>query len=209
MALPQFYQKTYGEPTSYNQNQTGSFASVYNQALVPSEAQYNATLAAYQAREKGIDSKLDTIGANELAQADAYYMQQAEGVKQNATSRGLGNTTILNSLQQGVNAQRDAAMAQIHNNIANTRLGIGLQTSGDTLNYMGAYADRALQARLQAAQSAVQQGQYQTSLAEQGRMANVGAYLNQNQFRGQPTWIGPWPQGPHSSMTTQQAATVR
>lgn len=108
----------------------------YNQQLAQAQQNYNQMIQGYQTREANVASQSASLGQNQLDQANRYYDQQSQAARSSAVTRGLGNTTISDSLQNGVNAQRGIDLAQINNNIAGQKLQYGMQASGDTLNAM-------------------------------------------------------------------------
>lgn len=157
----------------------------YTQALRSQGDMYSAILQGFQEREKNLGTNLEALGSNQRQQAQDYYKQYAAATDQSAISRGLGNSTVRNSLQQGVNRQRDSALAEINNNIAQQRLNYGQQWSGDILNFMAQQYGQQQGLALNREQLALQREQLRAQQqAQQGQLALGYAQLNNRSVGG-------------------------
>ncbi len=167
-----------GSPTS------GGTGGAYGGQLATAQNSYADILKGYQDRQTALSANLESYGQNQLTDANRYYDQQSAQATQSARSRGLSNSTISDSLQAGVNAQRDYALRGINSSLSDQRLQLGAQLSGDTLNaYMAStgaqnslgyqYTALGQQAAEQSQQLAQQNSQYYAGLTEQQRQHDL------------------------------------
>jgi hypothetical protein len=123
----------------------GSLLSNYQQqyanAVAANRARYEQTLAAYQMREQDVLRDLDQMGQNQLRDLTDYYTQETARTQQSAISRGLSNTTISDSLRQGVGDRYRRDLTRLNNDIAVRRMQAIAGLRGDTLRYQGSYQD--------------------------------------------------------------------
>ena len=136
----------YKPPASAGAAGTNNFMDTYQNMVQKNVDQYGPLVEAYQKRQTDLSGNLESLGQNQLAQANQYYDQQQAAGVQSAQRRGLGNSTIADSIRQGINSQRDYNINQINNNIAGQRLAYGAQWSGDTLNAIQSLAAQKSQA---------------------------------------------------------------
>jgi len=120
-----------------NQSTSGS-QSTYAGALAQNQQLYGQIMSGYQNQQNAFNQGTQNINAgynNMLNQQNAYgrsmavatdqaYQRQIANNAQSAISRGLGNTTVLDSMQRGANY--DLANAKINNFdlLQNRKLGI-------------------------------------------------------------------------------------
>ena len=186
-AQPQFVPGTYPQ------------GSVYDQLRGANQLAYGQGLAGYAARQQDVINNLDVLGQNERSVLMDQYAQEKAQAQQNAISRGLANSTVRQSMVQGVDAQRDEAMRRVENEIRAQKLGLQSQLSGDLLGYAerqsAAQAQAALEQQrlgLMAQQMQQQQRQFEASLDLQ-RQDMFGRYNRQTATNPLPLYG--WPGG--------------
>ena len=91
-------------------------------------------LGQFQNRADIANDIASRIGASALQNTKDLFKQRRAGILSSAVNRGLGNTTILDSLLQGATREESKALNDVLDTIAQRRLGTYLGTSGDTLN---------------------------------------------------------------------------
>ena len=172
----------------------------YGAALKGAQQQYGSILSGYQALQSGVAQQLQG-GLNVQKQGIAdQYAQERGAASQSMVSRGLGNSTVQDSVQRGLvydqQKATNAAAAQFGAQNAQYQANIGLQglqaqqrgsefsTSNATniaqgnqragLQMMGLQLD---------AQKAAAQNQFQyAQLGQQGQIAQMNAGLQQQQM---------------------------
>ncbi len=188
-----------------------NYGSVLNQATAAYNAAiqgYQATLAQQQAAQQGViagynklsdDTFNDLKGASD-AQAQAIvdkYAAQSGQQQQDAIGHGLGNTTVLNSLQRGLTLDEAKAQTDLASRFAATkadarqRIGLaGLGYEGEALNQNLSFAGQGLglQARgaIDLGQLGLTAGKYDQDyqLALKDLALKQYGLNNQNQGRG-------------------------
>lgn len=134
-------------------NPMGSYQSAYCSALKANQSNYNNIIAGYQGlmgsqvgAQQGITqgyqdlqrNVLGTICGIQQSQMNAIQCQYTKGnaqAQQQAINSGLGNSTVLSSLQRGVCAQKSLATTQVQNQFAQLKAGYMSQLGLACLNY--------------------------------------------------------------------------
>lgn len=96
--------------------------SVYNGMFKNETDRYNHIAGLYAERLRQMPAMFQSYGQNQVNQANDYYNQQQASATSRAISSGLYNTTIQDSLQKGISAQRGVDIGNIWNNVG-TQLG--------------------------------------------------------------------------------------
>lgn len=167
--LARGYGDTYSNLLNNTQGALNSFWNVNNN-LQNSTAQ---TSAGYGNLSNAVLSGINGLGsAQAQAIADQYTNlsgQQAQGL----ISRGLGNTTIQNSIQRGLGLDQAKAQNDLANQIASTRAGYQSQIGLQGLNFQG-------QADFANANQQTIAAQYQANRAQQlANQSNIGLGVQQ------------------------------
>lgn len=131
-----------GSPTSYIRSITSNGATQNNtgliqQAMAAFKAQQDAANKANEARYaegKGLYDQANArlVGSNsaQLAAIEDKRLQGRADTVQSATSRGLGNTTIVDSLQRGVDSDAARLTMESNNALADRQAGIDIAKAG-------------------------------------------------------------------------------
>jgi hypothetical protein len=132
------------------------FQQAYNDARSANEQRYGQLTSGFTQRHNLVRGQIDSLGANEMEDLRKLYDGYAASATQSAISRGLYNSTVLDSLQGGVQRQRDDAVRRLQNDIDLRRANLDAQLSADTLGVIerrtDAYPDYGLMAQLAQAQ---------------------------------------------------------
>lgn len=132
-----------------------AYASAYTSALQANQANYNNILAGYQQTMQNQTSAqdaiargyadlsnsvlagIDNIGSAQSQQIKNQYQQASGATAQSMISRGLGNTTIQDSMQAGLTQQEALAQNSLQNQIASTKAGYQSNLGLAGLAYQG------------------------------------------------------------------------
>lgn len=115
-------------------------ASEYQRALdqanAANEARYKDILGGYQSRyERGL-GLLDGMGQQEGRDINELYDNQAAQQRQSLVGRGLGNSTVLDTMLAGVDRERAADLGRLNERMRQQTLATDSGLSGDTLQFM-------------------------------------------------------------------------
>lgn len=170
----------------------GSYQSAYNTALGQNQANYNNILSGYQqtlqqqqtgqaAISKGYNQLYNQVlgGIQGIGQSQAQaiadqYAQASGQSQQDLINRGLGNSTVLSSVQRGNQLDKSKADVALANQIAQLTAGYQSQLGGAGLNY-------ANQANMQNAAQQNQQLNWMNSIQAQYPNAQGYSQLYQQQ----------------------------
>lgn len=184
------------------------YASAYNAALNFNKANYNQILSGYQgtasalqAGQAPIKSGYDALTANVLGgiqgidasqrqSINNQYAQQRGAASQQLINRGLGNSTVQQSVDRGLLTNRD----QSNLALTNATQGLNAQYLSQLGSQSLGYQDRANQ---QNAQQANQQLQWMNSV--NAGYPDASAYMKLAQMKGQSGAGGGVGQGSVSS----------
>jgi hypothetical protein len=77
--------------------------------------------------------RVDSLGDQDRFRLDQRFDQLGADTEQNATGRGLGNTTIRDTMQRGVTEARQQAHNDLSDQLLREKLGVDMQLSGDQI----------------------------------------------------------------------------
>lgn len=117
-------------------NLTDSYQKSYDEAKKANEARYSEILQGYRNRQQQATKLIAGMGNTEYARINREYADMGGQATQSAIGRGLGNTTVLDSLQRGVQADRQTALNAAQEGVRRNLLNITTGLSGDTLQFM-------------------------------------------------------------------------
>jgi hypothetical protein len=159
---------------------------------------YQTTLAQQQQAQQGVMQGYNSLQANVLgglegsskaasqAVADQYAQQSGQAAL-GLTSRGLGNTTVANSVQRGIGLDEAKAQTNVANTYANTAAGYqtqvglaGLGYAGNALNANMNFAGQGLQYQGQGAAQIGQLAQGFAGYENQAAMQQAALAQQQN-----------------------------
>ena len=116
---------------------------------------YGDILGDLNERYKRNMGYLEGMGASEASDINDAAMQQAANVQQQMTSAGLAGTTVMPTMQAGVERQRLAEQGRLQERLRQQKLAADSQLSGDIASFkerrtdqapdMGLYAQLAMQ----------------------------------------------------------------
>ena len=139
----QQYQTALNQQNSNYQNILGQYAQ--NQAAV--QGQVGNVAQGYGQLSRQVLSSIQNIGASQSQAIQDVYAQQQGALNQQLVSRGLGNTTVVGSMQRGLTLDSQKAQIALANQIAQLYAGYQSQLGG-----------AGLQAQLQGAGLQAQSG---------------------------------------------------
>ena len=113
-----------------------SFQDAIDRANQANEARYRDILGGYQSRYQRGMGMLSGLGQQEARDINELYDNQAAQARQNLTSRGLGNSTLLATMQQGADRERNAELGRLNERMRQQTLATDSGLSGDTLQFM-------------------------------------------------------------------------
>lgn len=125
-----------GGGTGMANNLISSMQTAGDQQKNDSLAQYKALLAAVANTRKGVEGQFDQLGQSGLNDINMQQQKALGGLNQNLVSRGLGNTTIANSMTNGINRNATMERQNLQSGIAGQKIGslMGLgQMQGDAI----------------------------------------------------------------------------
>ncbi len=90
------------------------------------------TTQLVQGQYDGVESMLQNLGVAERERINMGAQRESARAEQDLISRGLGNTTIRESVKRGVEDDRNRANLEVENQVAQQRASVGLQRAGAT-----------------------------------------------------------------------------
>lgn len=108
----------------------------YDQAKQANEARYQDILGGYQQRyQRGMDM-LSGLGQQQARDINELYDQQAGQQSQDLIGRGLGNSTVMQTMQTGNNRERNADLQRLNDSVRQQAMQTDSGLSGDELQFM-------------------------------------------------------------------------
>jgi len=124
----------YATPKSYN------FLEEYQKAMDAANAKNEARdlelRAGYEQREQEAKDLIANQGVLAKKDLDESYRQQGAAQNARLTGLGLGNTSVVGAMQQGLLRRRGDAMTGLNESLDRNRLNVLSQMSGDRLGQM-------------------------------------------------------------------------
>lgn len=114
----------------------GSFQQSLDQANQANEARYRDILGGFQSRYDRNLAMLAGLGQQEGKDINELYDQQFARGQQDLIGRGLGNSTRLVTLRQGVDRERANDLGRLNERMRQQVLNTDQNLSGDVLNFM-------------------------------------------------------------------------
>lgn len=122
----------------------GGFQSAYDEARAENEARYRDILDGYEARREAMRG----AGSQESRDIDRSYTARQAAQQQGLVSRGLNNSTLLDTMRMGVDRERTDAQGRLGERLRREEADL----TGDELSYMerrtDLYPNEALLAQL-------------------------------------------------------------
>lgn len=137
----------YGGSSGYGGNGgVGNLAQYYQTALnhanQANEARYQDVLGGYQSRYQRGLQMLAGLGQQEGKDINQLYDSQQSNINQNLIGRGLGNSTVMSTMQMGNDRERNADLGRLNDRIRQQALSQDANLSGDTLQFMASKNDK-------------------------------------------------------------------
>ena len=112
------------------------YTRAFEEAKAANEARYQGILQGYRDRyDRGIGI-LEGMGDQSRRDIDASYAGQASRMGQDMVGRGLSGTTVAQSMQMGVERERQGAVGRLDESLRQQHLQTDAQLSGDKLGFM-------------------------------------------------------------------------
>lgn len=222
------YQQTMGQQTTAQDAIGRGYTDLYNQLqqqqqgvvggyganLAELQGNQNAIMGGYGQLSSDVLGTIAGIGQEQAQQIRSNYAQSTGSALQGLTSRGLGNTTVANSIQRGIDFDRARAENALAEQMAGLRAGYQSQLGLAGLGYQ---ANAALQAANQrniglgyqadaASQLAAQRGR-ELGFLNDANMQNTN--LAQNQLRFMEGVSAPYPDMAAFQSIVQQSAAAQ
>lgn len=119
-----------------------SFSDAYAEANAANEARYRDVLGGYQNRYERNMEDLRGSGAQERNDINEAYKDQWAARQQSMIGRGLGNSSILDTMQAGNERERINDQGRLEERLRQQRIGLDTSLSGDTLGFMERRVDQ-------------------------------------------------------------------
>jgi hypothetical protein len=113
-----------------------SFQTAGQQQTADSLAQYKALLASVAGTRKSVEGQFNSLGQSGLNQIGMDQQNQLGKLNQNLVGRGLGNTTIANTMAGGINRNAMNERTNLQSAIAGQKIGAQMnlgQMQGDAI----------------------------------------------------------------------------
>lgn len=117
---------------------SGSY-SAYGLKVKENEQLYNQYLGAY----KDVLSGVQSVGNAQRQAITDFYAKKQGDATQSLISRGLGNTTITDSISRGLGLDEAKAQTGAAESVARMRADYGSQMAQGLHNFMGGYSESA------------------------------------------------------------------
>lgn len=181
-------------------NLTQQYVGAYGQARNANEQRYGDVLRGYNDRIRSSRQMINRYSNQSMRDVRRDYADLGAQTTQSAIDRGLYNTTIQDSLQQGVERERQAQLQRVRDSVNDRRIANYLGTTSDRLGFMerrtDAYPDMGLYSQL--AQGAGRAAGYGAGLgggggAGGGAAGVGGGQARQGQAQEYTLWYGNTP----------------
>ncbi len=166
-ALGQNYSNAYQGALNLNANLFSGIQTGYEALRGQLDKQYQDISGGYEKLYGDVLGKIAGTNQTNLTDIDTSYAAQAGKASQDMVSRGLGNSTVQQSIQRGIELDRQRARTASQNSFAQLQA-----------QYMNQIGQGGLQARQQGAQTGAQLGQNQLNWLNtiQAPYPQAGAY---------------------------------
>lgn len=135
---PALYNAAYGNQNSGIAN---TFSSLLSQdqsaqtaANADNNARYQQALALYQGQQSSDNANLATLGQSETTQINQAAAQQQAQAQQSAIDRGLGNTTVVDSLNRGIAQSQQQNLQALAEQVNQAKISTGQTDTGNIAN---------------------------------------------------------------------------
>jgi len=119
----------------------GDFQRAFDEARQENEARYRDILEGYDSRHNRALGYLEGAGAQEYADTNERYDAQRASGTQHLMGRGLGNSTLVNTMNMGVERERSNDIGRLEERLRDQFLTYDTGLSGDTLGFMERRSD--------------------------------------------------------------------
>ncbi len=168
------------------------YTSAYQNALNINQQNYNNIMKGYQGLTSSVLGNIRGIGEAQAQAIEDVYAQQSGGAAQSLISRGLGNTTVANSVQRGLVLDREKAKTGLANQLAQLYAGYQSQLGLSQLGFMNSvsapYPNPAAYADLLRQRGMVQQGK---KTGQGGQLFPIGGGGGRSGPSTLDRWTGP------------------
>lgn len=136
---PEWFMKEYDEQknkaNAANEQRYAEINQGYGALQGQQKSQFDALNAAYGQRYDRNMKMLEGMGLQEQSDINEAMNAQAGNMRQQMVGMGLGGTTILPTMQAGLERQRIAEQGRLGERLRGQKLGADMQLSGDQLAY--------------------------------------------------------------------------
>ena len=137
MPYPAAYAMTgdlsFGSPPDFSAN---GYQTAYANALSLNKQNYANILQGYQGLTKNVTDTLEGIDASQRQGIQDQYVAASGRQAQGLISRGLGNTTVANAIQRGLEADKAKADIDLTNKTQNLQAGYRSSLGRSQLDFM-------------------------------------------------------------------------
>jgi hypothetical protein len=166
-ALGDQYAQAYSSALAQNQANYQNILQGYQQTLGAQSTAQQAIGSGYQQLGQSIQNTIQGVGASQTQAIQDAYKQQSGQMTQQMLNSGLGNTTVLGTMQRGPMLDAQKAQVALQNQLAQLSAGYQSQIGQGQLNYQN-------EANMQNTALANQQLQWMNSI--QSLYPNAQAY---------------------------------
>jgi hypothetical protein len=117
------YGSEYNTALNLNNQNYQNILSNYGQNVGAVQGQVGNVAAGYGALSQQVQGTIAGIGKSQSQAIQDVYAQQAGGLNQQLTNRGLGNSTVVSSMQRGLTLDSQKAQIALANQIAQLTAG--------------------------------------------------------------------------------------
>lgn len=112
-----------------------AYQQAYQNALSLNQQNYNNILQGYSGLTSNVLGTIEGIEASEAQDIEDAYAKMAGTAGQSLVSRGLGNTTVANSVQRGIAADKSKSRTSLANKMAALQAGYRSQLGTQQLAF--------------------------------------------------------------------------
>lgn len=131
----QQFQQQQGQSNFFG-NLFNQFQTAYDEGKAANLARYKQIKTGYQDRYDRGMKMLDGFGEQMGTDINNRSLQATGKAQQSLMNRGLGNTTVVDSVNRGIEADRSAEQRRLGEQITGMRMGADAQLAGDKLQFM-------------------------------------------------------------------------
>jgi len=125
-----------GDLSSYVKQLIESQQSAQAQAKAANEKRYSEMMTGYDDRYNTVMNSISGLGAQQAADINKRWSDQGAQQNQQLIDQGFGNSTVMPTMQMGIQRENSADLLRLNENLRSQQAGYQSQLLGDKLSAM-------------------------------------------------------------------------